>query len=139
MEIKKIGYCFKVAIHSFKSTFQLILLDPPKLIIALSNLVNNPISPIKSLNQMSNNKITLFKLPRTDYPLPVLGIFSPTPSFRPVNFRKICLKSGPPCIFCAKGSPIDLMQILRESTQDHNEQCTNMCHPSTFFAICEQR
>ena len=67
MEIKKIGYCFKVAIHSFMSIFQLILLDPPKLIIALANLVNNPISPIKSLNQMSNNKITSFKLPRTDY------------------------------------------------------------------------
>ena len=52
----------KVAIHSFMSIFQLILLDPPKLIIALSNLVNNPISPIKSLNQMSNNKITSFKV-----------------------------------------------------------------------------
>ena len=71
--------------------------------------------------------------------LPVLGIFSPTPSFRPVNFRKICLKSGPPCMFCAKGRPINRMHILRESTQDHKEQCTNMCHPATFFAICEQR
>ena len=88
---------------------------------------------------MSNNKITSFKLPRTDYHPTCIGDIFPTPSFRPVNFRKICLKSGPPCIFCAKGSPIDLMQILRESTQDRNEQCTNMCHPSTFFAICEQR
>ena len=71
--------------------------------------------------------------------LPVLGIFSPTPSFRPVNFRKKCLKPGSPCAFYAKARPINLMQILRESTQDRNEQCTNMCHLSTFFAICEQR
>ena len=86
---------------------------------------------IKSLNQMSNNKITSFKLPRTDYHPTCIGDISPTPSFRPVNFRKICLKSGPPCIFCAKGSPIDLTQILRESTQDHNEQCKYV--PSIYF------
>ena len=86
MEIKKIGYCFKVAIHSFMSIFQLFLLDPPKLIIALSNLVNNPISPIKSLNQMSNNKITSFKLPRTDYHPTCIGDIFPYPLFQTSEF-----------------------------------------------------
>ena len=86
MEIKKIGYCFKVAIHSFMSIFQLILLDPPKLIIALSSLVNNPISPIKSLNQMSNNKITSFKLPRTDYHPTCIGDIFPYPLFQTSEF-----------------------------------------------------
>ena len=86
MEIKKIGYCFKVAIHSFMSIFQLILLDPQKLIIALSNLVNNLISPIKSLNQMSNNKITSFKLPRTDYHPNRIGDIFPYPLFQTSEF-----------------------------------------------------
>ena len=76
----------KVAIHSFMSIFQLILLDPPKLIIALANLVNNPISPIKSLNQMSNSKITSFKLPRTDYHPTCIGDIFPYPLFQTSEF-----------------------------------------------------
>ena len=135
MEIKKIGYCFKVAIHSFMSIFQLILLDPPK--IDNSSVKSGEQSDFshKSLNQMSNNKITSFKLPRTDYHPTCIGDIFPYPLFQTSEFRINMPEVWAPCIFCAKGSPIDLTQILRESTQDHNEQCTNMCHPSTFFAI----
>ena len=58
--------------------------------LARSAKIDNSISPIKSLNQMSNSKIS-FKLASTDYHPTCV-----TPSFRPVNFRNICLNSWPP-------------------------------------------
>ena len=30
---------------------------------------------------------------------------------------------------------MNLMQILREFIQEHNEQCTNICNPSSFFSL----
>ena len=72
----------------FLEHFSLNLARSAKIDKALANLVNNPISwtPIKSLNQMSNNKITSFKSPSTDYdPTCIRDIF-PYPLFQTSEF-----------------------------------------------------
>ena len=64
----------------FLEQFSLNLARSAKIDKALASLVNNPISPIKSFNQMSNNKITSFKSPSTDYhPSTCSGDISPPP------------------------------------------------------------
>ena len=71
---------------------KLILLESPNLQIVLSSLVSNPISPIESLNHVSNNKMPSLKSS-------CIGEILPYPSFRQVKFCKICPMFMTPCVF----------------------------------------